>query len=623
MKLKNIILLSGMVFFNTACSDFLELEPLSNNTDANFFTAENQLAVYCNEKYSLLPSHGTSSTENYGFFTKDINSDNQTGVNANDKFMPQRIQVPNGDSYANHSKLRDCNRFLSLVQRNIDNGTLANSATVQQYMGEMLFFRAYIYFNYLKSFGDFPILNDVLNDGDYTANVEANKRKPRNEVARFILSDLDDAISRLLPRTDTKTNHRLNKESAKLFKSIVALYEASWETYHKGTARVPGGPEWPGGTFSGNLDTEIAFFLTEAMNAAKDVAESVPALEPDYAGLFNKTDYSTQKEILLWRMYSAEANVSNYVVGTTHGYDDIMGINGGEAGYTRSLVETFLMKDGLPIYKSSAYKGDVTLGDVAEGRDERLRSSLAKPGDKIIGDKYFTFPALTKTGSLNITPTGYILRKGWMDNNVQINYAFPLSLPIYRVAEAYLNYMEADYMKNGSLDEYSKKYWKALRTRAGVNSDFQLTIDNTDLSKENDLAKYSGTSIVDKTLYNIRRERRSEFIAEGRRLDDLYRWRSLDMMKNYQIEGFNYWDENYKNYPNFETGKFDTPYIRPFWNNAIAKNGYNFEEANYLSPLSYDVFRLSTPIEGGDVSTSVVYQNPGWPVQAGAYAIKK
>ena len=50
--------------------------------------------------------------------------------------------------------------------------------------------------------------------------------------------------------------------------------------------------------------------------------------------------------------------------------------------------------------------------------------------------------------------------------------------------------------------------------------------------------------------------------------------------------------------------------------------GYNFEVANYLSPLSYDVFRLSTPEEGGDVSTSVVYQNPGWPVEAGGFAIK-
>mgnify|MGYP000741959843 FL=1 len=51
--------------------------------------------------------------------------------------------------------------------------------------------------------------------------------------------------------------------------------------------------------------------------------------------------------------------------------------------------------------------------------------------------------------------------------------------------------------------------------------------------------------MIDKTLYNIRRERCCEFIAEGMRKDDLLRWRSLDKMKNYQTEGFN-WQEYQK-----------------------------------------------------------------------------
>ena len=63
-------------------------------------------------------------------------------------------------------------------------------------------------------------------------------------------------------------------------------------------------------------------------------------------------------------------------------------------------------------------------------------------------------------------------------------------------------------------------------------------------------------------------------------------------------------------------------YLRPYHKHSLAKDGYNFEEANYLSPISYDVFRLSTPDKGGDVSTSVVYQNPGWPVDKGGTAIQ-
>lgn len=64
--------------------------------------------------------------------------------------------------------------------------------------------------------------------------------------------------------------------------------------------------------------------------------------------------------------------------------------------------------------------------------------------------------------------------------------------------------------------------------------------------------------------------------------------------------------------------------VCPYWNNEAVNEfgGYTFEVANYLSPLSYDVFRMSTPEEGGDVSTSVVYQNPGWPVEAGGFALE-
>ena len=77
--------------------------------------------------------------------------------------------------------------FLYYTDQNLTNGTLTNSDKVQQYIGEMYFFRAYIYYFYLQKFGDFPILTTELNDADYAGNVEANKRQPRNEVARFIL----------------------------------------------------------------------------------------------------------------------------------------------------------------------------------------------------------------------------------------------------------------------------------------------------------------------------------------------------------------------------------------------------------------------------------------------------
>jgi len=111
--------------------------------------------------------------------------------------------------------------------------------------------------------------------------------------------------------------------------------------------------------------------------------------------------------------------------------------------------------------------------------------------------------------------------------------------PIFRASEAYLNYIEACYEKNGTLDSKAQEYWKAIRRRAGVDEDYQKTIARTDLGREDDLGVYSGDRMVDATLYNIRRERRCEFIAEGMRWDDLKRWRSWDRLftEPYIVEG--------------------------------------------------------------------------------------
>lgn len=68
---------------------------------------------------------------------------------------------------------------------------------------------------------------------------------------------------------------------ALLFKSRVALFEATWLKYHKGTDRVPGGPGWPGAQqeynagFSIDIDKEVDWFLEQAMDASAQVADRI------------------------------------------------------------------------------------------------------------------------------------------------------------------------------------------------------------------------------------------------------------------------------------------------------------------------------------------------------------
>ena len=162
------------------------------------------------------------------------------------------------------------------------------------------------------------------------------------------------------------------------------------------------------------------------------------------------------------------------------------------------------------------------------------------------------------------------------------------------------------------------------------------------MEKENDWAKYSGNQLVDNTLYNIRRERRVELMSEGSRMRDLKRWRSLDKVQNYQVEGFKLWGgEIEKMYVDEKTGESllipegtsgkqpnvssreNGPYFRInqiIKNNNLLYNGYTWTPANYLEPIAAINFTL-TATNPDDVETSTIYQNPGWSKIANQPAI--
>ena len=257
---------------------------------------------------------------------------------------------------------------------------------IRQYIGELYFLRAYAYFTMLQKWGDLPIVKEDLPlDEEYL--IEMNKRSPRNEVARFILEDLGHAVEYMSDNFDTRKN-RISPDVAKLLKSRVALFEASWLENFKGTAFVPNGEGWPGKSKDynasyeyplGTIDKEIEFFLEEAVASAEIVAEKyknsltqntgkVPQSEEDpdnpYISMFGNTDMSTYPDVLLWREYSKGLGVVNNVeVGIQHGNNGV--------GLTRSMVESFVMKDGKPHYASHTgfVYDDETLAKIRENAE--------------------------------------------------------------------------------------------------------------------------------------------------------------------------------------------------------------------------------------------------------------
>ena len=619
-------LLAGSV----ASCNFLDREPMDFGDENAYYKTVDDLELAVNDFYQILPKMEYLWG---GPYEDDNTSDNQCGNWPNNMFYPgDKKTVQQANSEWKFVNLRGINFFINKTKEQMDAGAITGTKEfIDHYWGEGFFFRAYEHFRLLRNYGDAPILEVMLPDDEATL-AQASKRRPRNEVARFIIEDLKRAEELMMENAPAEG--RLSKDAARLLRARVALYEATWEKYHANTAFVPGNPKWVGASMypdfqfkAGDAQKEIEYFLDQAIEAA-DLVASHRALDDDYIAMFNRlTPFSSNDEVILARYYQMGI--------LSHSASNYLGRTGGGTGFTRALVNTFLMKNGLPIYADgSNYGGDTYMLDEMKDRDERLVNSVKIAGSDIetvqgpdgtlVNDTiYYYRPQLTLSGN-EASPTGYELKK-WVSNEPgqQEQGQGTSATPILRAAEAYLIYLEAYYERHGNLGGNCDRYWTELRHRAGVDTDYNKTIAATDFSKENDLAVYSKGIEVDKTLYNIRRERRCELMGEGMRLDDLKRWRALDNMKDYQVEGMNLWDEMYKMYDNGALNGVVSPsgvsnYIRPLQktSTSVAYNGYNFPKPHYLEPIPISEFLLT--VDGSGNST--LYQNPGWPTKSDGIA---
>jgi len=659
-RFSNLYIIASIALAMISCNDFLDEEPISTIPPENYFNEESHFSAYAINLYDIfqMPLYQSKTVVLY-----DGDTDNQVIRNPNlSKFAPGQLRVLSDGGDWNFEEIYNCNYFFAYGMPKYKAGTVAgNKSSIEFHIGEVYFMRAYAYFKKLQLLGDMPIIKNTLPDNKEIL-MEAGKRMPRNEVARFILADLDSAKYYMKGKSVEKSKVRLSEDCATLLASRVALYEATWLKYFKGTAYVPNGPDWPGKSKdynagyefpSGSIDAEIDYFLGVAMENSRQIADNYGLVtntgvlqqtsseaENPYFELFSDYDLSEYSEIMLWKKYDLG-------YGIVHGNAGNM--QGGQPGITRGYVDNFLMANGLPIYASgSGYKGDDYIADVRVDRDSRLSLFLKEPeqintiypyvGGETEIPPIEPIPNLIG-GADNVYQTGYAPRKG-LSFDASLVAAGGRNITgqiVFRATEAYLNYIEACYEKNGSLDGNATKYWKAIRDRAHVNNDYTKTIGATDMNKEalNDWAAYSGGTLINTTLYNIRRERRSELFCEGFRDMDLRRWRAMDQMIDtpYHPEGIKLWgpmkdwyDPESLIYGEGSSSNVSDPalsiYYRPYEKNPnhIYYNGLRWAMGHYLSPIAVKHFVIASPTN--DVVGSVVYQNPDWPTTAGQGAIK-
>ena len=567
-----------LAVFAVSCSDdLLNKFPEDEISPEQYWKTPNDLALFLNQFYTSFPVH---SNWDGGIFEFDNNSDNLASFDINTRFVGSDNTPPTSDGTwdSKYSSIRSINYYL-------ENSTMAEGPqdVLNAYQGEAYFFRAMFYFDLLRRYGGVPYIDKVLN----TNSPELmSPRMPRNELATKIIEDLDKAIANLKPRAATEA-FRVHRGMALALKSNVGLYEGTWEKYHQGT------------DFAAPIN-ESEKFLQAAVDAAGTLIDEGNytlynnGAADTYWDLFTKIDYSGVSEVMFWKKYDIDEGVG-------HRVGHYIPQNGAGTGVTKSLVDSYLCMDGLPISVSGLYSSsqESSLSDIIINRDPRLKQTICTPGDLITTrsgnpDIFFEFPAF-RENTETVSTTGYQIYKGGNTDEDQRTDSY-IGAIIYRYGEVLLNFAEAKAelgsLTQGDLD----KSINLLRGRVGMPA---LSINpvadpNKAFPELSDL------------INEVRRERRVEMALEGKRFDDLMRWKADHLIVGKRHQGFKIigsdMETEFQDLIGSSILVNAEGYIDPYINAIPAGFGFKVGR-DYLSPIPSEQIVLT----GG-----IVKQNPGW-----------
>ncbi|MDI3319828.1 RagB/SusD family nutrient uptake outer membrane protein [Pinibacter soli] len=574
-----------------SCKKFLNNVPLDQISTPEFWKTPQELDAYIVGLYDWLP--GQLSSSGMGYYTDDQVSDNMVFATNYNAFMNGQNSVtpPTGGAWVSgFTAIRQINTFFDNYQK-----CPAPFAQYQQTFGEACFLKALRYEGLVAAFGDVPWYSHVLSPSDSVQLYKA--RDPRSMVVDSIMNLLDSSIKYLNVRATTGVN-RLNKETALIYKSRVALFEATWAKYHAGTPSASSVNA--NKLFQKAID---AFTQYKTLFGTITTANlySTGGTQTAYYNLFGQFDYKTIPEVTLSKNYSQALNVTNQVgyIVWLYGY--------GGCSYSLDMVKSYLKKDGTYIDITDTVnvittKGAASLTQMAGLLDPRFKQSVFIPGDLLnnntLGYKDSTFrvPQMHNPTIGNNTITGFAPKKAHNPSStLSGNYIDPEIAGIsFRLPELMLNYAEAYVELNGNYPDLSDNI-DVLRQRVGMP-----TLTSVKPTVTANWPNY-GYAIPD-ALAIVRQERRVELAGEGFRSGDWKRWRAHALFNGSRPRGFKLVMADYAPYTTKPSVKVDANgYVDPY--QATLPAGYTFNAGrDYLSPLPMD-----------DLSRNKkLVQNPGW-----------
>lgn len=491
-----VLLITVLVSCN---KDYLDRAPSVNLSEAEIFSNPVLAAQYADNAYNHL-------IDEYARFNAHRGITGQAADEAVSGNNEVSIRTLTNGTYHDHYErggaslndisdvwarayagIRVANKMLSVI----DNVPWTTNQSPARIKGEMLFIRAFLYFELIKRFGGVPIMDRVYGPNE---NIDF----PRNtytECVNFIIKDLKEA-DLLLPATyDNSNNGRATSGASKALRSRVLLFAASTLNNE-----------------SNDLEKWKA-----AAAAAKEVIDlNIYSLQATYSDILNVASSPEYIMIKIRGPRPIDGFLLDFAMSPGSGGAQ------GQLNPTQNHVDLYEMKTtGKPITDpTSGYNPALPYAN----RDPRLAANVLYNDATWQGRKIEMFSGGKDylSGNVTYTATRYYCRKLWPEVYIRnVSGTALLNFVYFRYAEILLNYAEA---QNEAVGPDASVYSAINQIRARVSVAMPPLPAGLTQSQMRD---------------RIRNERAVELAFEDFRWYDIMRWKAGPQIVAQPMYGMN------------------------------------------------------------------------------------